>query len=71
MMKEMAEDQKEEKVNDKKEESNCDDNKKKVNNHKGRYKIMIFSDGSLHVAQCIYNNDRCDVAFFESDRFAG
>ena len=53
------------KVNDKKEESNCDDNKKKVNNHKGRYKIMIFSDGSLHVAQCIYNNDRCDVAFLK------
>ena len=52
------------KVNDKKEESNCD-NMKKVNNHKGRYKIMIFSDGSLHVAQCIYNNDRCDVAFLK------
>eukprot|EP00944_MAST-04C_sp_MAST-4C-sp1_P011150 g11150.t1 len=33
------------------------------NNHKGRYKIIIFNDGSIHVAQCVYNSDRSDVAF--------
>jgi hypothetical protein len=40
-------------------------NVKNINNHKGRYKIIILNDGSLHVAQCIYNNDLCDVAFLK------
>ena len=33
------------------------------NNHKGRYKIIIFNDASIHVAQCVYNSDPSDVAF--------